>query len=133
MRLLSASVLAGVLCAALPAMAQDKSSGEFLFFTFCSTCHGEAGKGDGPTAPALTIRPADLTGLTARNQGVFPIAKVIRRIEGTDPLMAHGGPMPLYGKVFDGAEPALVMTSEGEIATNVVVLDLIAWLEQIQE
>lgn len=131
------AAVAVALCAALSmaqqAAAQDVASGDFLYFTFCSTCHGAAGKGDGPTAPVLTRHPADLTSLSARNAGVFPVARVIRQIEGTDPMLAHGGPMPLYARVFDGAEAALVVTPEGEIATNAVVLDLVAYLETLQD
>ncbi len=31
-----------------------------MFKTFCQTCHGPTGKGDGPTAAALNPKPADL-------------------------------------------------------------------------
>ena len=119
--------------APLGAAAQDAASGEFLYFTFCSTCHGEVGKGDGPTAQVLTVRPADLTALASGNSGSFPVARVISRIEGEDLVLAHGSPMPLYARIFDGAEAALAVTDAGEIATNVVVMDLVAWLETIQE
>lgn len=119
--------------AAAPAMAQDKSSGEFLFLTFCSTCHGEDARGDGPTAQVLTVKPADLTGLTAGNGGTFPTARVIDRIEGGDRLVAHGDPMPVYAGVFDGAESVVIATPGREIQTNAVVADLVAYLESIQE
>lgn len=32
-----------------------------LYNTYCSPCHGTKGKGDGPAAVALTIKPADHT------------------------------------------------------------------------
>lgn len=126
-------VLALAALAPLGAAAQDAASGEFLYFTFCSTCHGEAGKGDGPTAQVLTVQPSDLTALSAGNSGSFPLARVISRIEGEDIIVAHGSPMPLYARIFDGAEAALAVTDTGEVATNVVVLDLVAWLETIQQ
>ena len=31
------------------------------FKTFCSTCHGDAGKGDGPSAVALNPKPANFS------------------------------------------------------------------------
>lgn len=127
------AIVALALCAGLPAAAQDKASGDFLYFTFCSTCHGEIGLGDGPTAQVLTGEPADLTRLSVSNGGTFPVARVIRRIEGTEMVLAHGGPMPIYSRIFDGAEAALVVTPEGEVATNVLVMDLVAYLESLQE
>ena len=34
--------------------------GEKIFTSLCWTCHGMSGKGDGPNAEALAVRPADL-------------------------------------------------------------------------
>lgn len=120
------------LAAAAPATAQDRSSGEFLFLTFCTTCHGEDGRGGGPTAQVLTVAPADLTGLAADNGGEFPAARTIDRIEGKDRLIAHGDPMPIYAPVFEGAESVVISTPGREIQTNAVVADLLAYIESIQ-
>jgi hypothetical protein len=49
----------------------DQNSGVFLYRTFCASCHGETGKGDGPVAD-LGPSPADLTRLSANNGGIFP-------------------------------------------------------------
>ena len=35
-------------------------AGEELFATYCATCHGESGAGDGPAAAGLDPKPADL-------------------------------------------------------------------------
>lgn len=40
--------------------AKATSKGQKLFGSLCWTCHGPSGRGDGPNAPALKIRPADL-------------------------------------------------------------------------
>lgn len=40
-----------------PAHADAKAT----FTTVCSTCHGPAGKGDGPAAAALNPKPANFT------------------------------------------------------------------------
>lgn len=39
----------------------DAKNGNDLFHKNCSSCHGNAGKGDGPAAIALNPRPRDLT------------------------------------------------------------------------
>src|SRR5438552_1044054 len=31
------------------------------FTSMCATCHGEDGRGDGPAAPNLTVKPRDYT------------------------------------------------------------------------
>ena len=127
-----APTLALTLALAAPAAAQDARSGQFTFFSFCSGCHGAEAEGNGPTAAVLTVTPPDLRGLAAANGGSFPTARVIARIEGTDPLASHGGPMPLYGGIFEGAERAIAETPAGMIQTTAVVLDLVAWLESVQ-
>jgi cytochrome c553 len=49
----------------------DASKGEYI--ASCATCHGEDGKGNGPLSAELKTRPADLTVLAKKNNGVFPI------------------------------------------------------------
>jgi mono/diheme cytochrome c family protein len=44
-----------------PIWAQDKSEGKKLYLTYCSSCHGDKGKGDGPAARSLPVKPADHT------------------------------------------------------------------------
>lgn len=41
--------------------AQEARDAAELFQRQCVACHGKKGKGDGPAAPAMTPRPADLT------------------------------------------------------------------------
>ena len=72
-----------------------------MFNTYCAVCHGKEGKGDGPAAKALAKAPADLTKLTARNNGTFPDVRVRRYIEGVDEVAAHGTrDMPMWGELF---------------------------------
>jgi mono/diheme cytochrome c family protein len=40
--------------------AADTAAGAKIFQTFCTTCHGPAGKGDGPAAAGLNPKPANL-------------------------------------------------------------------------
>ena len=81
-----------------PTLASDAGQ---MFSTYCAVCHGKEGKGDGPAAKALAKTPADLTKLTARNNGAFPEIRVRRYIEGLDEVAAHGTrDMPMWGDLF---------------------------------
>jgi mono/diheme cytochrome c family protein len=72
-----------------------------MFDTYCAACHGKDGTGNGPAAKALTKVPADLTRISARNNGTFPDSKVRRYIEGIDEVPAHGTrDMPIWGDLF---------------------------------
>ena len=129
-----AAVLAiGVSMAALAAAAQDAEEGGDLFQGFCAACHGTEARGDGPMAAILEVLPADLTKLAADNDGTLPVARIAQRIDGRDPLLAHGGPMPLYGDFFEGSDTAIRAETGQPILTSQPIADLIAWLESIQE
>lgn len=58
MRILSSIAVAAALAlSATPAAAGDAKAGEATFKQFCATCHGPAGKGDGPAAAGLKPKP----------------------------------------------------------------------------
>jgi mono/diheme cytochrome c family protein len=57
-----------VLIVAQVAAAQDKAEGKKLYVTYCSGCHGETGKGDGPAAVSLPVKPANHSDGTVMNQ-----------------------------------------------------------------
>lgn len=111
----------------------DIEAGAGEFQSFCATCHGDTAKGGGPMADVLQVAPPDLTQLKAKNDGIFPTARVAYRIDGRDLLAAHGGPMPLFGRLFEG-ESVMV---EGETGQPILIArgiaDIIAWLKTVQE
>ncbi len=117
----------------LAAQNADPALGEQLFERYCATCHGTSAEGDGPRANELNPQPPDLTRLTIRHDGVFPVERVVMRIDGREPLISHGSPMPVYGELFDEAPGASVKTEAGQpILTSGPVVDLLAWLREIQ-
>jgi mono/diheme cytochrome c family protein len=74
------------------------SEGQRFFVRFCGACHGVNGDGDGPAAPALQPPPADLTQITQRHDGRFPIAEITAYIDGRTVIPAHGSrEMPIWG------------------------------------
>ena len=128
-------IIAGIalICISGPAISQNAEDGRELFITYCATCHGDAGRGDGPMMELLVIPPADLTALQSANNGVFPIAWVVRQIDGRDPLLAHGGAMPLYGQMFPSEDVAIASETGQPILTSQAIADLTAWLATIQD
>ncbi len=106
--LLSAALAAGL--AACTATEPPEISGRALYEANCLTCHGASGKGDGPGAAGLTRRPADLTGIAARNGGTFPVAGVMSTINGY--FRSDASVMPHFGGVVDG-RTVLVDTGDG--------------------
>jgi mono/diheme cytochrome c family protein len=118
---------------AAPGFAQDADIGRAHFYTHCATCHGLEGKGDGPMAGVLTIPPTNLTELTIQNGGVFPLARVVQRIDGRDPLVAHGSPMPVFGDFFERSFDVPMKTQAGQpILTSQPVVDLVTYLLELQ-
>lgn len=126
-------ILSALLAVALPVGAEDLVQGERLFMDHCATCHGTGAKGDGPMAAVLSVAPADLTGLSARNAGVFPVSRVIRRIDGTTEVLAHGGPMPIFGLLFKGPSEAILAPDGSEVIAPERIVDVVSWLESLQE
>ncbi|SHM00880.1 Cytochrome c553 [Roseovarius litoreus] len=123
------------LVAALTGAAQAEGNarnGEAIYERYCAACHGADATGDGPMQAVLTVQPTDLTALSAGNDGVFPMGRVVKRIDGRDPLVAHGSPMPIYGDFFQGQDAALKTESGQPIITSTPVTDLIAYLEGLQ-
>jgi mono/diheme cytochrome c family protein len=80
-------------------------SGSYTFRTYCASCHGTDGKGDGPLADSLRYHPPDLSLIAARNGGGFPMERIVRIVDGRDPVKGHGGPdMPVWGDAFKNAD-----------------------------
>ena len=130
-RLISLALAFGFLSGA--AIAQDAATGAEIYARHCATCHGADADGNGPMAPALVLQPPDLTRLTERNAGSFPMTRVVTRIDGRDPLVSHGSPMPVYGDFFEGEELSLKTETGQPILTSPAVVDLVAYLMALQK
>ena len=97
------SILLGVLLSRSIGIAQTQPlEGSVLYKSYCASCHGTEATGDGPMAKSLKLPPADLTRISARNGGTFPLARVSRVISGEEQLPGgHGNrEMPVWGPVF---------------------------------
>jgi mono/diheme cytochrome c family protein len=85
----------------VPAKYTSAASGKEMFNSYCASCHGMTGKGDGPAAPAMKSALPDLTMLSKSHGGTFPALRVKQSIVGDTNLIAHGSKdMPVWGPVF---------------------------------
>ncbi|MDW3119183.1 MAG: c-type cytochrome [Roseovarius pacificus] len=129
---LSVLSLAVALSASAVSADGDAATGEALYDRYCAACHGAEATGHGPMRAVLTVQPSDLTALSAGNDGVFPMERVVKRIDGRDPLVAHGSQMPVYGDFFDGDGASLRTESGQPVITSTPVADLVAYLQNMQ-
>ena len=114
-----------------PAAAEDMGIGAALYGEWCAACHGASGMGDGDMAGVMTIPAPNLTMLTQNNDGTFPMLEVIHIVDGRTGVRAHGGMMPVFGRVFstdeDGNPYGSVLEARGR------VMSLALYLESIQK
>jgi mono/diheme cytochrome c family protein len=122
-------VPAGWSSATTPTRQNGVRKGQQLYRTHCASCHGTSGLGDGPLAEYLTVPPANLTGIAARNQGVFPAEVVHRIVDGRRVLKTHGdSPMPIWGDVF-----SLSGSPEADKVTAERIRAVVAYVESLQQ
>lgn len=126
-------ILSSFLLAAAPVSATepDPDNGARLFRTNCATCHGLEARGDGPMAAVLDVLPADLTRI-APGGVPFPMGEVVRKIDGRD-LLAHGGPMPVFGFILEDQSGVVDAADGTPVITSQAVVDIAHWLASVQE
>jgi mono/diheme cytochrome c family protein len=106
----------------------DSLTGRDSYQFYCASCHGSAGKGDGPVASSLKTVPADLTRLARRNGGTFPRQRVVSLVTGAEPgpTTAHGSSeMPVWGPVFRFLDPS-------DARVKVRIENVVSYIETLQ-
>ena len=104
------------------------------FESNCAACHGKSGRGDGPVVELLKRTPPDLTQLSRKNGGVFPIDRVYDTIEGGT-VVAHGSrEMPIWGRDYriQGAEYFMDVPYDPEAYVRTRLLWLVEYLSRLQ-
>lgn len=132
MRIVQWMAATALVSVTVPVQAQDVKAGAELYRTHCATCHGIEGTGQGPMAGVLVIKPTNLATLAADNGGEFPTGRVVKRIDGRDPLVSHGSPMPVYGYFFEGNDTAVKTPSGQPVLTSGPIVDLLTYLQSLQ-
>jgi mono/diheme cytochrome c family protein len=112
-------------------------SGASDFRQYCAQCHGLTGVGDGPVAPALAKKPANLTLLSKNNGGVFPEEEVYNFIDGTKFAEGHGTrEMPIWGYAFRSRQGSLAGSGAPPLTPTQVknkINRLVEYVKSIQQ
>ena len=109
------------------ASQRNTASGKETFLKYCASCHGEAGKGNGPAAIALKPPPSDLTTLSARRDGKYPAGYVSALVKFGRSLTEHGSlDMPVWGARFKELDPVRDPTGQQHVD------DLVAYIRSLQ-
>ncbi len=111
----------GLLFVATGAWGGEGEQGRDLYLGFCASCHGIEGKGDGPVSKHLKIKPTDLTLLSKKNKGLFPLDQVMTSIDGTRVVRTHGeAKMPVWGEVFEKYDLTEKNPKQAQIKVKVI-------------
>ena len=118
---------------------QDESLGKAEFLRSCASCHGASGKGDGPVSKSLVKPPADLTRLSEKNNGVFPITRVYEVIDGRLQILIHGTrDMPVWGDTYmqglvDPMSGGFTSKALAETLVRTRILMLVEYISTLQD
>lgn len=105
--------------------------GRVLYLTYCASCHGPGGRGDGRVAPALRTPPPDLTRLYERYGTPLDRAAIADYVDGRLLVGAHGArEMPVWGREFFADAPP--STPGLEHTREHLVKVLVDYLQSIQ-
>lgn len=113
--------------------AEEFKVGRDEYLVACAACHGEAADGNGEIATMFKDPVPDLTGIAARNDGVFPLLGVIQAIDGRAVVRGHGNPMPVFGNRYRAATDSADTLMGAEAVARSRVLELALYLQSIQK
>ena len=107
-------------------------TGAETFKLKCASCHGEDAMGE--KAIDSDIKAPDLTMISKRNNGQFPVSRIYAIIDGREVLQKHGTrDMPTWGDLFltdtiwEGCSQVDEQIVRGRI------MELILYLDSIQQ
>jgi hypothetical protein len=128
-------ILAGTGLLAATAVLAQEASGEYAVGReeYLVACYGEAADGNGEIAIMFKNGVPDLTGIAKRNDGVFPLLKVIQTIDGRSMIRGHGNPMPVFGNRYRAEADGGNAIFGAEALARGRVLELALYLQSIQQ
>ena len=133
MRLLPTLYILVILMALSACVAAPKAVGKRLYNDNCTGCHGQNGIGDGPLSADLETPVPDLTLISSRNGGVFPMAQVMSTIDGYTRSRAGNTVMPEFGIDLQAGPLVYIDTGDGtKTPTPSRLVALAEYLRSIQ-
>ncbi|MGB2903513.1 MAG: cytochrome c [Candidatus Dechloromonas phosphoritropha] len=119
----------------MTAVAADKVDlGKREYDSNCIACHGKDLKG-GAYVDFLKVTPPDLTQLSRKNGGVFPLEHVYAVIDGRQEVKVHGPrDMPIWGRDYQikTGEHYVDMNHDPEVFVRGRIFALIDYLNRMQ-
>lgn len=116
------------------AYAEEETIGSDEYRISCLTCHGVGGRGNGPLAKFLNVKPTDLTSLAKNNGGEYPYMKVFLMIDGREEVAAHGDrAMPVWGARYRKDIEPTYGPFGGEEVIHGRILELVYYIHSIQQ
>ena len=113
--------------------AEEDLIGADEYRVSCMSCHGVGGKGNGPMAKVLKVQPSNLTAIAKSNEGIFPLDKVFRTIDGRHGVTGHGDrDMPIWGARYLREDAARYGVFDGEEVVRLRILELVYYIQLIQ-
>jgi mono/diheme cytochrome c family protein len=110
-----------------PAPYTPPTASAEMYSAYCASCHGKDAKGGGPVAPALKVRPPDLTTLAKKNNGRFPGGHVYQIVKWGGSIAAHGSKeMPVWGPAFRS------LSDQGEPEVELRIKNIVNYLDALQ-
>ena len=110
----------------VPAKPTSAASGKEMFHSYCASCHGVDGKGNGPAAPALKKQPTDLTLLAQKNVGKFPTMHVMSSIQDVTQNVHGSKDMPVWGPILSS------VSSRNPGVVRMRITNLTEYIESLQ-
>ena len=81
---------------------RDAGSGKKVYATHCATCHGESGKGDGPSATGFATKPFDLT--NGRLLNALPDEFLVAIVRDGGPAHGLAPTMPPFNRTLSKSQ-----------------------------
>ena len=109
-------------------------AGSETFKLKCASCHGEDAKGKKAKNIDISVNAPDLTMISKRNNGQFPVSRIYAIIDGREVLQEHGTrTMPTWGDLFltDTIWDGCSQVEEQIVRAR--ILELILYLDHIQQ
>jgi mono/diheme cytochrome c family protein len=106
------------------------AAGKLSYRQYCAACHGLDGKGTGEMAKVLKVKPADLTQLSAKHDGIFLFWDVYRAIDGRKEIWGHGPrDMPIWGAVLKQEAGS---DRGADLQASARMIEIVYYIESIQ-